>query len=395
MIGKTEKMLFLIVEVFIIYAAFGAFLDYETSAYDTSFLVLAGMFLVVIFKNKVLNLGRYQQIIFSLFIIILLVVLVKLMLFYDYKVYKDAITLVGSLMLLLICNYWKPDKGLLYIFVVIAFVAGIVFIYAYNINKTIWWGGTITILKNNPQSVGAWSYILGCYQFLMFDLTRNKIIKLINIFCIGYYIYISLITGMRAVLVMLPLIIILKILPKMSFLIKWYWCFGLTFMPGIITLLGAFLWSHYQVDLLNGRFRIWSEMLHNISIQVIVGDLKKYGDIYTHSAFLDVVLQFGIIIAVLLFLLIGCSMYRRVKNGVSRMGYDAYLLLCGILLTSCDEGGVLLTGFGGVWFLTYSLLFYIEAGYGVETNRIRFPIHIYVRSQKAMQNIGVDDLMNP
>lgn len=359
MLKKIESALFLVAEVMIIYAAYAGFFDYETEAYTKSFFLIVGLFLLVVFKNKYLHLDRFQQIIFIFSIITFFDILFKMMVFSGKGMNKDGFTLIGSLCLLLICNYWKPDKAWMYAVVSIGSVACLFFMYAYNINGRSWWGTSMTILGNNPQAVGVWSYILGCYQILMFDMTRSRIMKLINVFCVGYCIYISIMTETRTSSIVWILVIIMRVLPVMKFLLNKYVGFLLAFLPGIITFLGAFLWSHYRLDFMHGRFYIWSERLKEISMRIIIGDAVKYRSVYTHSAFLDVVLQFGLITTIFLFFIIAYSIYRRIKGNVNRLGYDAYILFAGALLVSCGESGMLLGGFGGTWFLVYSLLFFV------------------------------------
>lgn len=394
MLKKIESALFLVAEVMIIYAAYAGFFDYETEAYTRSFFVIVSLFLLVVFKNKYLHLDRFQQIIFVFSSITFFDILFKMMFFSGNEMNKDGFTLIGSLCLLLICNYWKPGKGWMHAVVGIGFVACLFFIYAYNINGTSWWGTSMTILDNNPQAVGVWSYILGCYQIMMFDMTRSGIVKLINVFCVGYCIYISIMTETRTSSIVWILVIIMRVLPVMEFLLNKYVSFLLAFLPGIVTFLGAFLWSHYRLDFMHGRFYFWSERLKEISMRIIIGDVVKYRDVYTHSAFLDDVLQFGLITTTFLFFIIAYSIYRRIKGNVNRLGYDAYILFVGALLVSCGESGMLLGGFGGTWFLVYSLLFFI-GGYQSEEQGGRFKLQFRFRrrvrlnsyEQKEKENI--------
>lgn len=394
MLKKIESALFLVAEVMIIYAAYAGFFDYKTEAYTRSFFVIVSLFLLVVFKNKYLHLDRFQQIIFVFSSIAFFDILFKMMFFSGNEMNKDGFTLIGSLCLLMICNYWKPGKGWMYAVVGIGFVACLFFIYAYNINGTSWWGTSMTILENNPQAVGVWSYILGCYQIMMFDMTRSGIVKLINVFCVGYCIYISIMTETRTSSLVWILVIIMRVLPAMEFLLNKCVSFLLAFLPGIVTFLGAFLWSHYRLDFMNGRFYFWSERLKEISLRMITGDVVKYRDVYTHSAFLDDVLQFGLITTTFLFCIIAYSIYRRIKGNVNRLGYDAYIMFAGALLVSCGESGMLLGGFGGTWFLVYSLLFFI-GDYQSEEQGGRFKLQFRFRrrvrlnsyEQKEKENI--------
>lgn len=383
MIKKIESALFLVAEMMIIYAAYAGFFDYETDAYTNSFFVIVGLFLFVIFKNKHLHLDHSQKIIFALSIIIFSDIFFKMMFFSGNEMNKDGFTLIGSLCLLMLCNYWEPGREWMYTVAGLGTIAGILFIYAYNINGTAWWGVSMTILNNNPQAVGMWSYILGCYQIIMFDMTKSRIVRLINVFCLGYCIYISIMTETRTSLIVLILVTILRVLPIMKLLLNKYVCFLGAFLPGIVTFLGAFLWSHYRLDFMNGRFYIWSDRLKETSMWIITGNVAKYRDVYTHSAFLDDILQFGIITTILLFLLIAYSMYRRINGNVSRLGYDAYILFAGALLVSSGEGGMLLGGFGGIWFLVYSLLFFV-GDYQREEQRRRFKLPFWYQRRKRL-----------
>ena len=307
MLKKIESALFLTAEVMIIYAAYAGFFDYETEAYTRSFFVIVCLFLFIFFKNKYLHLDRLQKIIFVFSIITFFDILFKMMFFSGNTINKDGFTLTASLCLLLICNYWNPGKEWMYAVVGIGSVACLFFIYAYNINGASWWGTSMTILNNNPQSVGVWSYILGCYQIMMFDMTRSRILKLVNVFCIGYCIYISIMTETRTSSYVWILVIIMRLLPVMEFLLNKYVSFLLVFLPGIVTFVGAFLWSHCRLDFMHGRFYIWSERIKKNSLRIITGDVIKYREVYTHSAFLDVALQFGLITAILLFFIITYS----------------------------------------------------------------------------------------
>ena len=184
-------------------------------------------------------------------------------------------------------------------------VAGVIFVYAFYIYKTSWWGIGITIGDFNPQAVGCWATFFSLAFLLAIDKIKYwKHWRGLGIICFGMYFQMMWIMGqtdMRTGQVIWILITILHILPMCKILYNRYILKAGVWSPALVVILSVLLYLLGFRDsqgntLLDGREILWLKYLNDAISSPLTGRYLIDGSTYSHNIMIDYIYMFGLVI---------------------------------------------------------------------------------------------------
>ena len=239
--------------------------------------------------------------------------------------------------------------------------------------------GDLQIGYTNPQTIGSWALMYAIGALLSFDYILEKmkfrfLPCVLNIFIYAYMIYISILTNARFSFVIMIILLLFRILPKLSLFDNLLVRIFISVIPVIFVAVSELLFftgdfAHMEGgSLLNGRELIWQNYLGLFSDSPLWGlsyDNIDANSFYSHNIIVDQLTMFGIFVPIVFVVAIAYIVVKKVPklsckkqlSNNSRLKYDAFVSFLAILIASSNEGCFFSVGAGGLFIFSFAVLF--------------------------------------
>ena len=154
-------------------------------------------------------------------------------------------------------------------------------------------------------------------------------------------------------------------------------------LTGIIRLFIGF--SYTMKTFFNGREGIWYTSLMHSMDSPFWGVYNKYNTVYTHNIFVEHVLFYGYIIAIVFIVLTYKAINFHIDNINKQVSYDALVCFVGCLIVSSMEDLIFSAFCGGVFVFACSFLVLMSnvGEASVRQNVFFMILNLFTRTKKG------------
>ena len=214
----------------------------------------------------------------------------------------------------------------------------------------------------------SWAFIFACISLIFFDLLKNKLIKVIPLIMMINMFVIMFVSQTRAAWFAFIIVVVMWIFSFESLLKKAVTQWLIACIPLIVLIISGLLNQIINIDnqyvsLFNGRENIWRMSLLWSRDGMFFGLYNKYNEVYTHNIFVEHVLYYGYILALIFIFLTYKSIHYHVERISNQIGYDALICFVGIVFVASQENAVFSISCGGVFVFSCGFLILISCVY--------------------------------
>lgn len=382
-----QSILYLLIVTFVLFGVLFGFAGISSSAFKISFIPLTVLFISCILKRNYTK----QKFMLLAGVLLLFIWALIVTLTYDGEGFPlHLFAFVGVLMLYYVSMHWIMPDTCLRTFLILGEVGAIFFAYLYREKGWLQVGMGITIGNFNPQHIGIWAFIFACVCLISFDVFKNKMIKVFSLAIIIYMWIIMVGSQTRTAWGTFVIVVILWLFPFTSIfkrkIIQWMIAaipLIIIILTGIIRLFIGF--SYTMKTFFNGREGIWYTSLMHSMDSPFWGVYNKYNTVYTHNIFVEHVLFYGYIIAIVFIVLTYKAINFHIDNINKQVSYDALVCFVGCLIVSSMEDLIFSAFCGGVFVFACSFLVLMSnvGEASVRQNVFFMILNLFTRTKKG------------
>lgn len=353
-----QSVLYLLIVTFVLFGVLLGFAGMSSNAFKISFIPLTMLFISCILKRNYTK--RKFMLLAGVSLLFIWALIVTLT--YDGEGFPlHLFAFVGVLMLYYVSMHWNMSNTCLKSFLALGETGAIFFVYLYRKSGWLQIGMGVTIGDFNPQHIGIWAFIFACVSLITFDVFKNKMIKIFSLVVMIYMWIIMVGSQTRTALGAFALVVLLWLFPFTS-IFKRKIIQGIVAAIPLVTILLTVIirlfigFSHTMRTFFNGREGIWYTSLMHSMDNPFWGLYNKYNTVYTHNIFVEHVLFYGYIIAIVFIVLTYRSISFHIGSIDKQVCYDALVCFIGCLVVSSMEDLVFSAFCGGVFVFACSFL---------------------------------------